>query len=108
MQKLLKTKRKPGNRSGPLWTLSRLTILLTLTGTLSGCALLEAMGRALGLEPKVQYIVGCPQLDAPPEGAIDALEAKARVDPPTALWVNRLANHYEVLENCPEGPVQLP
>lgn len=69
------------------------TIVLSMM-LLGGCALVPA------LKPVTATVVACPTLDAPPEAAIDALEATARRDEATAAWTIALSRHYDQLDRC--------
>lgn len=46
----------------------------------------------------------CPDLPAPTEPALDALEVAARDDPDTADWVIDLSQHYDALDRCGRAP----
>lgn len=82
-------------------SLTRLTlVLLILTVPLAGCGTAELLRFLAGSETTTVVKTVCPKLDPPPEGALDALEAKMKEDPETALWVDKLDKHYEKLEQC--------
>lgn len=69
--------------------------LATMT-FLSGCA--SDMQKALSLTLKP--VIECPPLDPPPESAIDALEADAKVHPETGEWAVALEKHLTKLDAC--------
>lgn len=63
-----------------------------LTMPLAGCA---TVPRAPVPVPGV-----CPDLPAPPDKAINALDAAARLDAEVAGWVIALSQHYDALDVC--------
>lgn len=75
--------------------------LMTLTPLLSGCAIGDLI-RLLAGPPETRTVVKveCPDLASPPDGALDALAAKAKTDPATDAWVNDLDRHYTKLDAC--------
>lgn len=74
--------------------------LLILTVPLSGCELGDVFRFLGGSVTKTVVKIECPQLVAPPEGAIDALAAQMQHDPETATWIDQLDKHLEKLETC--------
>lgn len=62
---------------------------MTLALLLGGCA-----------NGAVRTKIKCPQLEAAPKGAVDALAEKSQTDKPTGKWVVKLDKHYQKLEQC--------
>lgn len=81
-------------RSSALIFLS-LATMMCLSGCAKGPNLLD-----LTLKPRTVTVIQCPQLAPPPEAAVDALEADAKLHPETGKWAVSLEKHLTKLEAC--------
>lgn len=84
---------------------ARLTLaLMILTPLLSGCAIGDLIRLLAGPPETVTVVkVECPDLASPPDGALDALAAKAKTDAAVDAWINDLDRHYQKLDTCNKG-----